>query len=229
MSKKNADLEFLKKLSPQREKGLRKLGTLLCKETFRQWVENGWIDLEGKSDEEAYVEVIKRMRRLTKNRPIMAVTIHHEPLLRKARIAKAEGEQELACLLYATWFEHWVNHSVHRILLRKRIDEDSINLILRDTSLRAKILALLPILGFPALKSEHCKAMLRITELRNGFVHYKYKSIDVDDFSKIAEEWETDLDRTDKATIYLQSRDTRFFLKGIKSKPRRRNTLAKRL
>jgi hypothetical protein len=79
---------------------------------YTSFVADGYIDPRGKSDTELKKEFWALARRFANQKTIYGITIHYEDLLKEARQYVRREREEMACLFYATWFEHWVNHLV---------------------------------------------------------------------------------------------------------------------
>src|SRR5260370_1391895 len=105
---------------------------------------------------------------------------HSHDLAQHARRFHDQGYFEIAVLLYATACEHWVNDVVSKLFRRDNLVREDVVQIIRDTHLRAKCTWFLKLLGGPPLNAQHLKALFRLTDLRNEFAHYKWKSFDLD-------------------------------------------------
>ena len=90
------------------------------------------------------------------------------------------------------------------------------NQLIRDASFRAKTTWLLRLLGFGPIDESHLNLLQFIYDSRNAFVHYKWKSDDVDDeFPRRERKRLGEAVRRLEGTIkYLHSLESRYFFKG---------------
>ncbi|MBK9386029.1 MAG: hypothetical protein IPN34_14555 [Planctomycetes bacterium] len=100
---------------------------------------------------------------------------HTGSILADAQAEHSRGRLERAALLYATWFEHWTNGVVSSILQRKSLSEESTIAIIRKTQLDDKLSWLLEVLELPPISTAHRNRIRQCAEVRNAFVHYKWK------------------------------------------------------
>jgi len=129
---------------------------------LQAWVEGllryGAIDPNGKSTQEIHQEITEVMDEATSD----------------------ADQHELACVFYAVWFEHWLNHMTCMSGLRKNLNEQDIQEILRHARFESKATWILRVLGVRPIAETHLRRMQKVTEARNAFVHYKWKAIDFD-------------------------------------------------
>jgi hypothetical protein len=146
------------KLDPKFESAVQKM---LFSQTALQLVRDGAISTKGKTDEEIEKEVLSFLKKnLQKQRVVWSVRItHEEVLLREARRHSRSRDAEFAALFFATYFEHKLNWLVAQICEKKRIDDSTITLVLREASLRAKCTWLLRLLGHDPIKTEIAKRL----------------------------------------------------------------------
>jgi hypothetical protein len=168
------ETDFYKKVvAAGLEKEVLNIGRGFLASVAEEQIANGDLDPNGKS---AVQIAIEAGRRMLKNWPLGAelalVMSHQDRLLEHARLHRRQGNSEIACLFYATWFEHWINS----VLIRSRchLTEDDKKQMLRDVPIRGKLSWLLGALGYPRIPSVHADRVMRIGEIRNGFVHYKW-------------------------------------------------------
>jgi hypothetical protein len=150
----------------------------LINRCFEDAVRTGQIDLQGKDVNEvgdSFESFYDSLRSDTTTEFVLVVD-HLERLEEEARLMAEGGKLDLASLLYATWFEHWTNSLLRAVAERERVPEPDIISMLREASLRAKTSWLLRIFGLPRLNPDHRNIALKLSDLRNGFVHYKWKS-----------------------------------------------------
>ncbi len=172
---------------------------------------DGQIDPEGKTEEQIMTEVRKIALKWSNQRPMKWSADFRQDLLNRARSFKRKRNSHEAILYYATWFEHWINGILIRRL--RTLDERETCQMIRDVSLRGKFTWLLALVHEKRIPERHIKAVLQICDLRNEFVHHKYKMLDVDsdDESKKLNEAHRS---AEKSVRYLQKFEERHFFKG---------------
>lgn len=141
-------------------------------------------------------------------------------LLKEARRFAQADNNELACLFYATWFEHWLNDMINTVGKRRKLSDREITQIIRDIQFRAKSTWLFRILNLKPINEAHLKRMQSIIDARNAFVHYKWKHVDID-----ADSWEKDdealaslISEAEKTVSYLRRLQNKQFFDGRKRK-----------
>ena len=74
------------------------------------------------------------------------------------------------------------------------------------------------LLGLKPINDRHLRKITEISEIRNSFVHYKWKVIDMDDekFGKHEEPFETALANVEKTVRYLQKLQNQKIFHGRK-------------
>ena len=138
---------------------------------IRTLVNLGYIDLSGKNGEEIIREVTEFLDALDE----VNIVLDHTPnLLRQAR-AFRRSNNELACLFYALWIEHKLNSMIHTLASRKGFHEKEVERLLRESSCRAKCSWILRLFDIKSIHASHMNAINKLMELRNSFVHYKWK------------------------------------------------------
>jgi hypothetical protein len=195
-------MSIAKKISPDEA---RRFVTWISQDLIRQ----GIIDPKGKTDEELRQEIIAWGKI-----GIQLISDHRPDLLRQARLFMKGGEVRLACLLYATWFEHWLNGVVSTLAERKGLQDSEITQIIRDTNFDARITWLLRILGARPISSKHRGVIKKVSELRNAFVHYKWKP------AKFEDDMKNVLSEVEKTVKYLMAYESKYFFKSEKKRVR---------
>jgi hypothetical protein len=172
---------------------------------------DGHIDIKGKNEEQIMGEVLKSALRWSKLRPMMMSIDFKGDLLTRARSFKRSGKEHEAILYYATWFEHWING----ILLRglRSLDERERCQMIRDVGLRGKFSWMPAFIHGKRFPQKHINAVLKICDLRNEFVHYKYKMVDADDDSDESRFKEAHK-MAESAIRYFLKFEERHFFKG---------------
>lgn len=141
-------------------------------ELARGAVANGFIEpkLDIESRRNKFIDLWPKLRKST------YLTVDHTPtILRYAHECKRAGHDEIAVLLYATVCEQKVNLFVSTSAARAGIRPDQIPQLIRDTNFDARCTWLLQLLKAPAIAPVHLKRMRNLMNLRNEFVHYKWK------------------------------------------------------
>ena len=204
------------------ERESKRLGQALAQHYLYSLIAGGYIDPRGKSDDvlrdelKAYVQKAVESNALSKT----LVISYDESLVIQARgFAKARSYEQ-ACLFYATWFEHWINHLLLVGPRSRLLSLDEIKLLIRDTGLRAKYSCMPTILGLPRLSKAHIGTVFHLSELRNSFVHYKFAATVVDAPER-ENAWKTDLDKVEKAVKYFRNYELKQVFKGQKSRAKK--------
>lgn len=185
-----------------------RLADTLVRSFAQGLIEAGTIDPRGKSTDDLHKEVFKYLDELSTNTNVRLFKIidHTPTILSEARKYARIKEYQLSCLFYAVWFEHWLNVMISTAGRRKGLPQEELIQILREVQFRGKSTWLLRVLGLKPINDAHLKRMQSIIEMRNGFVHYKWKAVEFDDIS-----WEKDnellielLSGVEKTIVYLQ-------------------------
>ncbi len=204
-------------LSKQDERIATDMARGMLNSIAQQLLLAGIIEPLNKSDNEIRKEVNQYVREhiLPIEFPLYMTIDHTGDLLRNARRFRSERKRQLACLLFATWFEHMLNLIIGQLGKKSGLNDAGVNEMLRSAQLRDKCTWLLSILGGSALLDTHRKRIIELSEFRNRFIHYKWKLEDVDrpesekedkQLTKLLEEIEmtvTYMRRIEKKYIYL--------------------------
>lgn len=183
----------------------------------RGYVENAIrlriIDPTGKDENQLVKEIIAFIERQSRSSKAFWSIDYMSELLADARRHLRVGKAEMACLFYATWLEHWLNSIVADLARRRRFHDVEISALLREVPYKGKSTWLLRLLGFPSLSEKHVRRILEIGEIRNSFVHYKWKLHDVnsDEIKKKKERVRRVAEQADRTTRYLRSVEIRYF------------------
>lgn len=169
-------------MEPKYKKQIMRLAPRVMRVFAENLIAHGTIDPRGKTEQELQREVFAILSRSTKGppAPLRIALDYTQELLKEARRFADNEEGELACLFYATWFEHWSNRIISTIARRKKISEEEVSQIIRETPLRGETTWLLRILELKRINHIHLDRMQGIIEARNAFVHYKWKYLDPD-------------------------------------------------
>jgi hypothetical protein len=151
-----------------------------------------------------------------------ALVDHTFTLTREARRFAGRDMPELSILLHATACEHWINDVVSVFCRRKKVAEMDRTQILRDAPYRAKCTWVLKLLGAPPIPERHVGKLTHLMDLRNEFVHYKWKgSGDERDDNKMKQ----CLDGLRPTLSYLARYRRRVVLRNVKLRRRKGPTL----
>lgn len=147
---------------------------------FRSFVENGIIEVGNRSPSEIiedFKEAVLEAAEEDPGWPALVVD-HRDLLLENAKRAAESGSLEIAITFYALWIEHTVNGNLINGLRRKGYDAEVVDLLLRKLDLETKFTVLWRVAGFRRLSSDNLRLIKHISEARNAFVHYKWRSYD---------------------------------------------------
>jgi hypothetical protein len=178
----------------------------------------GDLSFKGKTAEEIRNETQRFRRLLARGRiKILPVIDHRNDLLREARTFLRHSDWNLALLLYATYFEHAVNSLLAMQARRRRFSKDALLQMIREVSLPAKMGWVLELLGMKPINSVHRKRLLKLAELRNAFVHYKWlpkTDSDVALFYGKLDPVTQSLKDVEKTVSYLRRYEEQMFYEG---------------
>jgi hypothetical protein len=203
------------------EKAMGKVAEELLRNTAEQFIRDGTLD-PSKSPNELREETLTFLLGVISQRHPWHVSVdYRQTLLQEARLYAKRGYDNLSILMYATWFEHWTNHLVlWKLEPVKGLTAKDRKEILKSVSLIAKLTWFAKLLNVSPIASNHLNTILEVSELRNGFVHYKHQPIELD--SKEQEQQKARLERciqaVEKTVRYLQALENR---KMYKQKRRR--------
>ncbi|GBC62003.1 hypothetical protein DENIS_2966 [Desulfonema ishimotonii] len=99
-----------------------KLGETLFNLIIQYAIAHGNIDISNLSDDqikEKYITYTSKL--IEKNPDIDFIIVHKENILAEARRLVLELKFDLALVVYATWWEHWVNGILATRLFKKNI------------------------------------------------------------------------------------------------------------
>jgi hypothetical protein len=129
---------------PAKTQKTEKINAALLRAIARGGVNSGAIDPREKTEAEVaryvFAHATSILDHLEDPNFALNVTLDHsDALLRGARAYTRRKKPELACLLYATWFEHWINHLMSVVVVRDRgFTKKMATQIIRDVSLKGK-------------------------------------------------------------------------------------------
>ncbi|MEV6282278.1 hypothetical protein [Kribbella sp. NPDC051770] len=153
-------------------------------------IRDGVINPTGKTDEEIRQEFarwyIDRGEAAIEN--LHWVIDHKNNIVREARRYFSDDYLQLASVMYAMYFEHWLNYLLAWGGSRVGLGEHDVSKMLRGSSLDAKTSYLWQLVFDEQLKPEIALTVKAISEARNAFVHYKWRYHHVDSGALDAED-----------------------------------------
>ena len=139
----------------------------------RDAVRRGDVNIAQKPRDEAVRELCAYVRNWVEGE-ITMVDDHRPEILEEARRCANEERPMIAIVLYATYFEHALNDLVLAGCARAKINHSIARRLVRAASVVDKTEELLSDIGLRLLPDSTMKAIRRIAECRNEFVHYKW-------------------------------------------------------
>jgi hypothetical protein len=161
----------------------RDLVRLLHEYMFRGWVENGRLEIKGRTSAQIiddYDRLVHEYHdQLTSGEvDFLSTTDHRSTLFDEARKAAEDAHYELAITLYAVWLEHFINGTLKLAFHRLGHGEDISVPLIKELRLATKVTVLWKIAGLPDIDQDSLRLINRVIELRNAFVHYKWQNYD---------------------------------------------------
>ncbi|WP_433015117.1 hypothetical protein [Kribbella sp. CA-294648] len=98
----------------------------------------------------------------------------------EARRYLDRGAVQLSVVMYATYFEHWLNGLLSWGASRLGLDDDDVVKMLRANSLDGKTTYLWRLVFGERLDDRILGTVKRVADARNAFVHYKWRSYHAD-------------------------------------------------
>ena len=152
-----------------------------------QSLHDGDISIRGMTDNEIATEVATQLKSLIEKKRLKIV-FHidfSDRLLAEARKYIRQKKPELSALYYATYFAHCLNWLIVEICRKKKIDDDATRQLIREVNLRAKYTWVMTLLNNRSLKIGFVNSIIRISEIRNSFIHYKWPEKTFDEKQKL--------------------------------------------
>lgn len=178
---------------------LTRLARTLVPAFVRNLIDAGVIDPKGKTGLQL-VEETQHFFARHRNAELTFTIDHTDKLLRQARLFRKENERQIACLFYALYIEHKLNSYMALLASRKKLSAKDTESLIRDSSYRAKCSWLLHIFGIRALDNTHINTITKLMELRNSYVHYKWKP----ENEQLKKELEAMLGQIEKTVKYIR-------------------------
>ncbi len=192
-------------------KEIEQIGRELIAMVYEALLADGQINPDGKTEEQIMAKVREAALKWSKDRPMMWSTDFRQDLLNRARSFKRRRNNHDAILYYATWFEHWINGVLLRGL--RSLDERESYQMIRDVGLRGKFSWLLALVHEKRIPQRHVKTVLHVCDLRNEFVHHKYKLADIDSDDE-DKQLKCAQRSAEKTVRYLQRFEEQHFFRG---------------
>jgi hypothetical protein len=191
---------------------IEQVGRELLVVLYEALLTDGHIDPTGQTEAQIMAQVRKAAVEWSRHRPMLMSYDFKGDLLSAARRLKRTKQDNEAILYYATWFEHWING----VLIRKNqaLAERESCQMLRDVNLKGKFTWLLALVHGKRIPQTHVRAIMQIGELRNEFIHYKYRMLDVDQPDERKPKLLNAFRSAETAIRYLQHFEERHFFKG---------------
>lgn len=179
---------------------------------------NGDITLDDFSDKKKLLTKLKKL--IPKKDEDLLFSISYQPsLLEEAEFYSQKNRFDMAYVMYATYFEHFINEIIDIWARQNSINHDSASNLMRKISLEDKYTWILQILKLPKFNRERWKTIKFVSEKRNTFLHYKYKPEPPATPPKTKQnEWVTILPSLQKAVTYTKKYRSRVVFNRGKKK-----------
>lgn len=146
----------------------------IAKQFIKSLFTNG--DLKAQDLSLSTEKFAEKVKALTDKVDIKVIIDHRDRIINEANYFFEKGEKELAKIMYAMYFEHSINGIINNFCTRKKIDEKTKTEIIKSIDIHSKLTWLLKIFEYPIFNEFHRKTIKRVSEDRNAFIHYKWKS-----------------------------------------------------
>ena len=202
------------RLKPSMSSLERRVGRWAFREVKLDLIRRGDIDPTGLSAIELDRSVANYIRKHVGNLEFHVAMDYMGDLRKTAKKFAIAKHPEFAVMMYATWVEHWFNQAIVSSIAKRNLSQDEQVEIVRNTQFKAKM-HLLPLLcDGPLFSKRHRNKLVAVTEARNSFVHYKWKTKHID---TPKEDIFTPALKDIEGTIeYLRRYEKRFIYKGFK-------------
>jgi hypothetical protein len=183
---------------------------------FRTVVEDGEIEIGDRSPQDIFQQFESIAGEIVEGGGgfLRTAIDHRDSLLDRAKDEAAVGHGEMAATLYAIWIEHFVNGVLTRAFERMGYGDDVIIPLIKELRLPTKTTALWELAGLPALSNDDLRAMNRIIEFRNSFVHYKWSAHEERVVSERRAQIKTAVDEAQRFVSALQAVESSAFWNG---------------
>ncbi|MCG3865997.1 MULTISPECIES: hypothetical protein [unclassified Photobacterium] len=138
-------------------------------------IREGIIITEGLTEEEVRTAARKYLEECLETDFEIVMTIYHkDTLLNEARNYASKNNEELSIVMYATWWEHWINGLIEIKTREKNLTKKEYKQLISSINNNAKTSWLLKLIDLPPFDKDHLNIMGKLAEKRNSFIHYKY-------------------------------------------------------
>ncbi len=197
------------------EKISNRLSKAVFESVVKTLIKDGSLSIEDFNDEEKFK---KKLFDINKKTEWAIVIDHSDNLISTAKQFADKGDFDKAKLFYATFIEHEINKIIIDTCNKKKIDKKTANEIIRSTNMIAKLTWLPEILDIPKVNDNHRKVILKLSDDRNAFVHYKHNSLPDDIEINQKEKQATEIEDIKKTIIYFRKYSSRVLFKNGKTK-----------
>ena len=195
-------------LESEENKLFEKLFTLILEQQIETMMWENKNLFRYKTSEEVEKLALKRLKRMcSKGLDFLPLMDHTSNFLKHARKSMNSGDMNCAALFYATYFEHRINNILGKVA-RRKLSESHYQKIMRRADIEDKCSWVMHLLSEKSISKLSIKRIKKISEIRNSFVHYKWKPNIEHEKNEMA------LKDTDKIVRYLNRFEERIFFSG---------------
>jgi len=161
---------------------LDEFGQQILDGLVEQAVRQGDLDLSGLSDDDAIEKICELITVfMDPEQSTVGIVITHEStLLTEAQRFLAQGENDLAILLFATLIEHKLNALVLAGASRRGLSPETSKKMLRSANFDSKLGWLWELVFGTAFPDDVAVRIKNLTGQRNAYVHYKWPAFEAD-------------------------------------------------
>lgn len=197
------------------EKISKRISKTVFESIVKSLIKDGSLSIEDFDDDEKFK---KKLLDINKKTEWVVVIDHSDNLISTAKQFADKKDFDKAKLFYATFVEHEINRIIIDICYKKKIDKKTANEIIRSTNMMAKLTWLPAILDIPKVNDNHKKVILKLSDDRNAFVHYKYNSLPDDIETNQEQKQSAEIEEIKKTIIYFRKYSSRLLYKNSKTK-----------
>lgn len=155
----------------------------VAEKLFRSYIEDGTIEVGGKSTPEILDEYMVIMQSyVDSNTQIIHIPDHRADLFQRAHDEAINGDPNIAVTFCALWIEHTVNGSLIAALEIQGYESEEVVALIRDANFRNKVTVLWRLASLIPLEEDLIRLADQIMQARNAFVHYKWRARDDADY-----------------------------------------------
>ncbi len=146
----------------------------IAEKMIQGFYEYGFITDDDISDKE---KLLNRLDSFSfKSKKIEMILDKRSAILNQSKIFNENRLYDFSIIFYAMYFEHQINSIIDTIARRRKLSKKTKNEIIRNINMIGKYTWLLEILDLPKFNEAHKKIILKVAEMRNTYVHYKYNT-----------------------------------------------------